>query len=137
MSSYLNFYYVLKEGDSKPLNFMSVSRSSELYSYFHDNLNVPWCGSDDDEKFSKLSRNDVKIVMDDLNGAIKKTRNRLVEYEKYAGSNPDYIDEILSSKEYIEELEYVLSQVMFFDELLNDIEFNCCNSFKEIVMNIG
>lgn len=136
MSSYLNLYYVLKEGDNKPLNFLSVCRSSPLYGCFHDNLSVPWC-SGEVEKFADLKKSDIEMVKNDLKESIERTKKRLVEYERYAGSNPDYIEEIISSKEYIEELEGALNDVLFIGELIDDISFNCCNCFEKIVMNEG
>ena len=71
--------------------------------------------------------------MQDFEEDLKKAKDRLVEYEKYAGNNPNYVEDIIGIKEYIHNLQYWKDKVSFImdiindKDLYNDIEEVCCN----------
>lgn len=100
MSSYLNIYGVPKEGE--PIKIVSFSRSHCVYSPFCDTLNIAWAG--ENKVYTDLTTSDVEQVIKDISSDLKSANSRLQIYEKYASQNPEYIQEIISLQEYIEEL---------------------------------
>ena len=119
--------------DDKPHEIISFSRNSEVYSYFNENLNIPY--SYNSEKYLTLSESDVDRVEDDIKKDIENTKKRIAEYEKHAASNQEYIEEILSSKEYLDELVQALHYTEFINLLV--IETSYDGSFNEILVKIS
>lgn len=137
MSSYLNIYITPKRKseteEKKHILILSYSRSSKVYEYFNNMLDIPWIG--EEEKYLALTKESIELVTEDLKEDIKKATNRLNEYEKYVRDNSELIDDIISMKEYIKDLEWALHYVYFIEDLLinNDIYEN----LEEISCNIG
>lgn len=137
MSSYLSFYIVPKRKTQKEskkyIIIASYSRSTELYQYFDEHIHPVYCGSD--IRYTPLSSEDVSSVLADFNDDISKAQARLTEYEKYVKDNPEYIDEIISTKEYIQDLQYWRDKATFIEDMLSDMP--CYEEIEEICCNIG
>lgn len=135
MSSYLSFYIVPKrKSDSEEKQHIiltSFSRNSDIYQYFWENINPAYCGNE--EKYTTLTKENVRSVIDDFEKDIDSYQKRLTEYEKYAGTQPDYIEEIINLKEEIENLVYWKNKISFIQDIIEDIsiydkiEEVCCN----------
>ena len=93
MSSYLSFYIVPKrKSDTEKKQHIiltSFSRNSDIYQYFWENINPAYCGME--EKYTTLTKENVKSVIDDFEKDINSYQKRLTEYEKYA-DEPKYAD---------------------------------------------
>jgi len=132
MSSYLNIY--LKDKDTKKDRLLiSYSRNTDLYQALWENLHI--VHADEDNQLTELKDEDFDKVIDKLMDYKQKTLVRLHENEKYAKDNPDLIEEILSSKEFIEELCSTIAEV----RMLARIQSSCvigCSSFDSMSANI-
>ena len=137
MSSYLSFFIVPKrkseEEPKKHIIIASYTRSSEIYQYFDENVHPVWVG--DGEKYTPLASSDIDEVLKDFDKDISKARDRLNEYEKYAKDNPDYIEDIISTKEYISDLSYWRDKTSFIADMLDDM--SCYDEIEEICCHIS
>lgn len=134
MSSYLNIYLKDKESDKNKL-LCSFSRSSGIYRAFDESINITFIGSGEEEQYTNLSLDDFNMVLSSLREDREKFAKRLTEVERYAKDNAELIDEILSTKECIEETTTVITEIEFLKDILN----NCldgCNSFTAVCANI-
>jgi hypothetical protein len=134
MSSYLNIYGILKSTQERVLIF-SISRSNTLYSYFNDSLNIPFIGDDTIPKVMELHSSDVDQVMCDIKEELSKATTRLNEFEKHADGNIEVINEVLSMKEYVSELETDLIKSSVIWDIVRDSELQC-TGFSSICCNI-
>lgn len=137
MSSYISFYIVPKrktqEEQKKHILLTAYSRSTAIYQYFSDNINPVFIGCGGKEQYTTLTLQNLTSVLQDFDEDIKKAKDRLVEYEKYAGNNPEYINEIIEQKEYIQDLQYWRDKASFILDIVDgkdcyeEIEEVCCN----------
>ena len=136
MSSYLSFYVVPKrkseEEQKQYIILTAYSRSCDIYQYFNDNLNIAYAGNEDE--YTTLTTENIASVINDFKRDIDNAFKRLVEYEKYAPNNPEYIDEIIELKKYIEDLQYWKDKTSFIVDMIEDTKFYssgieevCCN----------
>lgn len=132
MSSYLNIYVQPRDSDKKLL-ISDYSSCSEIFTIFRENLNIPWTSSDE---YKQLTSQDVSLIIDELKAQITKLTRRITEYEKFAGKNPEYIEEILESKESVEELMYQLHYFMYLKYVVRGIEERDYLDFNGIFINI-
>lgn len=137
MSSYLSFYIVPKrKSDKEPKKHIilaAYSRSSDIYQYFDENIHPVWSGNG--EKYTVLTLKDIDYVLKDLGKDIDRLQKKLNEYEKYVKNNPEYIDDILSLKESIQDLSYWKSKISFIADMLNDMP--CYQEIEEICCNLS
>ena len=135
MSSYLTFYIVPKEENSKPIALISYSRNSEVYQYFNDVLHVAYIGIEETQ-YTELTVSKVDEVISELNQDILKARKRVAEYDKHADGHAELIEDIISQKEWIENLECTLRKVEFIRDIV--YESSCeWNSYNKVLCNIG
>ena len=134
MSSYLNFYLVPKEQPDKKLAFLSYSRSHEVYQRFSDNLNIAWAG--DDELYTEITSADIDVILKDIDEDLSKANARRENYEKFCYGNPETIEEIVSIKEYIQELQHGKEYISFIGDIISDMSFKEC-AFCKLLCNIG
>lgn len=129
MSSYLNIYLKPKKKDSKPLLLISFSRSSDIYQAFYDNFNLY---SSEGEK-KEITGAMMNTVITDVTSEINKSRSR---YESYleAKEKAD-IEDIVSLKEYIHDLEYTKAQLDFLQEIVWSCE-NDYSNFEKVLTYI-
>lgn len=134
MSSYLNIYGVLKDSDKK-INLAGFSRSNQFYQELNDHINIAWAG--DEDVFTELTSTLVHTVISDINQQISDLDKRILEYEKHANGNIDIINDILSFKEYREELVFTRTYLKFLNELIDNTTYGFKNAFEKIVCNIS
>ena len=142
MSSYLNIYVQPKKEAGQEPNKMclcSASRSSKLYQaineagYFYAYTTI---GGDAEEQFYELTSGLISSICQDSNQEIQVTENRLNEYEKHAAGNSEIIQEIISTKEYLEELKETYNQLCFIKQVVYDTESGF-NDFEKVFINIA
>ena len=137
MSSYLQFFIVPKRKSDKELKkhiiLATYCRSSEIYQYLDENIHPAWAGNE--EKYTTLTLENLALVFKDFDNDINKAKVRLTEYEKYASKNPDYIQEIIETKEYIQDLEAWKNKLTFIEDILDDI--TCYEEIEEVCCNIS
>lgn len=131
MSSYLSFYLVPRAHPEEKLLFQSFSRSNEVYQRFSDNLNIAYAGNE--EKYTKLTISDVESVIQDIDADITKAETRRTEYEKFCYGNPESIEEIISTKEYIRDLQSTRDYISFIRDVLTDLDYS---GFSDVLCNI-
>lgn len=131
MSSYLSFYLVPRAHPEEKLLLQSFSRSNEVYQRFSDNLNIAYAGNE--EKYTKLTISDVESVIQDIDADITKAETRRTEYEKFCYSNPESIEEIISTKEYIRDLQSTRDYISFIRDVLTDLDYS---GFSDVLCNI-
>ena len=131
MSSYLSFYLVPKAHPEERLLLQSFSRSNEVYQRFFDNLSIAYAGNE--EKYTKLTVSDVESVIRDLDDHIAKAEARRVEYEKFCHGNSELIEEIISTKEYIRDLQSTRDYISFIRDVLTDLDYS---GFSDVLCNI-
>ena len=131
MSSYLSFYLVPKAHPEERLLLQSFSRSSEVYQRFFDNLSIAYAGNE--EKYTKLTVSDVESVIRDLDDDIAKAEARRVEYEKFCHDNLELIEEMISTKEYIRDLQSTRDYISFIRDILADLDYS---GFSDVLCNI-
>ena len=131
MSSYLSFYLVPRAHPEEKLLLQSFSRSNEVYQRFSDNLNIAYAGNE--EKYTKLTISDVESVIQDIDADITKAETRRTEYEKLCYGNPESIEEIISTKEYIRDLQSTRDYISFIRDVLTDLDYS---GFSDVLCNI-
>ena len=131
MSSYLSFYLVPKAHPEERLLLQSFSRSNEVYQRFFDNLSIAYAGNE--EKYTKLTVSDVESVIRDLDDDIAKAEARRVEYEKFCHGNSELIEEMISTKEYIRDLQSTRDYISFIRDILVDLGYS---GFSDVLCNI-
>lgn len=131
MSSYLSFYLVPKAHPEERLLLQSFSRSNEVYQRFFDNLSIAYAGNE--EKYTKLTVSDVESVIRDLDDDIAKAEARQVEYEKFCHGNSELIEEMISTKEYIRDLQSTRDYISFIRDILADLDYS---GFSDVLCNI-
>ena len=131
MSSYLSFYLVPKAHPEERLLLQSFSRSNEVYQRFFDNLSIAYAGNE--EKHTKLTVSDVESVIRDLDDDIAKAEARRVEYEKFCHGNSELIEEMISTKEYIRDLQSTRDYISFIRDILADLDYS---GFSDVLCNI-
>lgn len=131
MSSYLSFYLVPKAHPEERLLLQSFSRSNEVYQRFFGNLSIAYAGNE--EKYTKLTVSDVESVIRDLDDDIAKAEARRVEYEKFCHGNSELIEEMISTKEYIRDLQSTRDYISFIRDILADLGYS---GFSDVLCNI-
>ena len=131
MSSYLSFYLVPRAHPEEKLLLQSFSRSNEGYQRFSDNLNIAYAGNE--EKYTKLTISDVESVIQDIDADITKAETRRVEYEKFCHGNSELIEEMISTKEYIRDLQSTRDYISFIRDILADLDYS---GFSDVLCNI-
>ena len=131
MSSYLSFYLVPRAHPEERLLLQSFSRSNEVYQRFSDNLNIAYAGNE--EKYTKLTISDVESVIRDLDDDIAKAEARRVEYERFCHGNSELIEEMISTKEYIRDLQSTRDYISFIRDVLTDLDYS---GFSDVLCNI-
>ena len=131
MSSYLSFYLVPKAHPEERLLLQSFSRSNEVYQRFFDNLSIAYAGNE--EKYTKLTISDVESVIQDIDADIAKAEARRAEYEKFCHGNSELIEEMISTKEYIRDLQSTRDYISFIRDVLTDLDYS---GFSDVLCNI-
>lgn len=131
MSS-LNLYLKDKETHENK-QFTSFSRNHPIYQAFWEHLSIPYACNGD--QFTDISSADIDIVTSALKEDKDRFCKRLAETEKYAQDNTDLINDILSYKEGIEELDGTIAQLDFLATVVTGIEHGYTD-FETLTANI-
>ena len=135
MSSYLTFYIVLKEENSKPISLINYSRNTDVYQYFDEVIHPTFVGMGDEPKYTELTVSKVNEVISELKQDITKATKRVSEYEKQAAGNAELIEEIISQKEWIEDLEYSLRKIEFIRDIVQEASYSW-GSYNKVLCNV-
>lgn len=136
MSSYLTIYLVPKGDESKPISLISYSRNNEVYQYFNDTINPAYIGVDENvTNYTELTEARIKAVISELKSDIDKAKKRVAEYEKHAAGKTEIIEDILSQKEWIDELQLALSRTEFIEELVYEASHGF-GDYTKVLCNI-
>ena len=137
MSSYLTFYLVPKGEDKKPLTFISYSRSNDVYQSYYEELNPAYIGNGDEPNYTELTPEKalqvVNAAKDDLKKAEKALNNRISAYKELNDTSEEAIQDIASTREYIEELKEGLAELQCIYNWVSDIEYS---DFEKVLINI-
>lgn len=142
MSSYLNIYVQTKIKDGsepKKMRLYSVSRSSGLYQAINEAGSFyafASPGENADEYFYELTSDLLSSICQESNKEIQSTEKRLNEYEKYAAGNSEIIQDIISTKEYLEELKETYNELCFIKQIVCDVEEGYTD-FEKVFINIS
>lgn len=140
MSSYLSIYIVPKrkvEEDVKQhIIVASYSRSTDFYEYFSNVIHPAYVGMDNKIPYTTITKDGITAVLNEFQEDISKAKARLVEYEKYASTNADYIQEIIEMKEYILDLQYWKDKASFIEDMIDESNFYM-DGIEEVCCNIG
>ena len=124
MSSYLNIVIPIKDtGNDKDdvkdaIGIVCVSRNHPLYGAFADNISLPF----GEENVRELTMSELDILYDDVKKIIDNINKRINELEKHANGNIEFVNEILSSKEYRDEELEVLNYIKYLMENLSTLK---------------
>ena len=135
MSSYLTFYIVPKEEGSQPIPLISYTRSSDVYQYYKDNAYPAFIGNGDEPEYSEVTLEKMDWVLEDLRRDINKATSRMSEYEKHAAGNMDIIEEIISQKEYVSDLQYALNKLEFIRDIVEE-STHSWTEFDKVLCNV-
>lgn len=135
MSSYLNFYIVPKEENSKPISLISYSRNNEVYRYFNENLNPAYIGIEETQ-YTELNISKIDLVLNDISSDINSINNRLLEYEKHANGNIEVIEEILNQKEYLKDIINAKNIIEFIKSLILESAYSWAD-YNKVLCNIS
>lgn len=135
MSSYLTFYIVPKEENSKPISLINYSRNTDVYQYFDEVIHPTFVGMGDELKYTELTVSKVDEVISELKQDITKATKRVYEYEKQAAGNAELIEEIISQKEWIEDLEYSLRKIEFIRDIVQEASYSW-GSYNKVLCNV-
>lgn len=139
MSSYLNIYMLprVTEENKEPKKLLldQYSRNSSIYQAFYENINPVYAWKDDEEQFEELTEEKLRIVKDDITEDYTRAKKRLEEYEKHC-SNVDVLDDIISMKEYIADIQEQLSFINILEGFLYMCKHTTWGGFEGIYMNI-
>ena len=156
MSSYLTFYLVPKKTRKKydfnkddghtetevelstgtPLVLVSYSRNNEIYRAFNETLNPAYAGME--EKYTELTTDGCKLVIEDLETEIKSTEKRLeIDYKmlKEGGYSSELWEDIHSMEDYLSQQKETLESVRNICSLV----YECTegyNDFEKVLINI-
>jgi hypothetical protein len=156
MSSYLTFYLVPKKTRKKydfnkddghtetevelstgtPLALMSYSRNNEIYRAFNETLNPAYAGME--EKYTELTTDGCKRVIEDLENEIKSIEKRLnINYKmlKEGGYSSELWENIHSMEDYLSEQKETLESVRNISSLV----YECTegyNDFEKVLINV-
>jgi len=137
MSSYLTFYLVPKGEDKKPLTFISYSRNNDVYQSYYEELNPAYIGNGDEPNYTELTPEKalqvVNAAKDNLKKAEKALNNRILAYKELNDTSEEAIQDIASTREYIEELKEGLAELQYIYNWVSDIEYS---DFEKVLINI-
>lgn len=135
MSSYLTFYIVPKEEDSKPIALLNYSRNTDIYQYFVDNIIIAFFGMENDPQYTELTEEKINCVIHDLESDIDRAQKRIEEYERHVDGNMDIIEEIISQKDYINNLKYTLSEIKFIKQFITEATYSY-SDYNKVLCNV-
>lgn len=142
MSSYLNFYLKPKnKPDAEPMRFINYSRASDVYQWFREECNPAFIGNADKPKYTELSVEDCKKVLDAAKKNLEITNQRFADrveaFQKLTIISQealnDYIQDYTETKKYIEELKETVAELECIYYWVSEIIYS---DFEKVLINI-
>jgi hypothetical protein len=115
---------------------MSYSRNNEIYRAFNETLNPAYAGME--EKYTELTTDGCKRVIEDLENEIKSIEKRLnINYKmlKEGGYSSELWENIHSMEDYLSEQKETLESVRKICSLV----YECTegyNDFEKVLINV-
>ena len=145
MSSYLNFYVVPKKKykingkESEPLHIYSISRNNEIYQAFQESISPVFVGMEEIH-YTELTAEKMKQVVDDYSTEVrrmeKQYQNKCDIIEKLTKVEEETINELVQTKEYLDEMSDTLKELNFINGVVYDISIGC-SDFEKVLINVG
>lgn len=145
MSSYLNFYVVPKKEykingkESEPLHICSISRNNEIYQAFQESISPVFVGMEETH-YTELTAEKMKQVVSDYSTEVKRMekqyQNKCDIIEKLTKVEEETIDELVHTKEYLDEITDALKELNFINDIVYDISIGC-SDFEKVLINVG
>ena len=142
MSSYLTFYLISKEDDTKkPLSLWSYSGNSDVYQAFQKYANIAYIGLGETSNYTEITEHLINKVIKGLEEEIEEAKTELKDINSATGSitaiNSDIYGNYLScyaqKVKIIRELKSTLNEVHFINNTLEDLKYS---SFSKMLANI-
>lgn len=134
MSSYLTFYIVPKEENSKPLKLISYSRNTDIYRYFNETINPVYIGIDEIQ-YTELTVSKIDMVLEEIKNDLEKAISRVSVYEKHVCGKADLIEDIISQNEYINELKVLVNNIEFIKKIVIETSYSW-SDYNKVLCNI-
>lgn len=138
MSCYLNIYLVPKKEKvekNEPLLLYFFSRNSDVYHIVTESINVPFCANK--ITYKDLTLDDMSHIISGHKGIIDDAKRRLQSlYNLYSkNANSELQEDILSSENYIVELEESLQTLIHIKDIVEMCDG--LSDFEKVVVNQG
>lgn len=119
--------YLKPKGKEEYIYLFYYGGNSNVYQQFRENGLDCYEGTGEDSNYKELTKGDLNYILNDLNRDIIRIKKQLSIKEKYANGNSEIIDDIISSQDYIDELEEAKIDIKF---LLDLVEMMSCDDNK-------
>lgn len=145
MSSYLNFYvvpkkeYKINDKELEPLHIYSISRNNEIYQAFQESISPVFVGMEEIH-YTELTAEKMKQVVDDYSTEVKRMekqyQNKCDIIEKLTKVEEETINELVQTKEYLDEMADALKELNFINDIVYNISIGC-SDFEKVLINVG
>ncbi len=140
MSSYLVFYLKPKNSET-PLEFLSFSRSSDIYQAFNNEINIAYRG-DENTNFTELTPDKMSDVISSASESLQLAKNSLADFKEAFSVSPkidvgmieEFSHRCREKEEYIAELEENLNNLQFISKMVDSIKYS---DFEKVLINVG
>lgn len=123
MSDYLTFYVVPKrKSENEPKSHLvlaSYPNDTYLSQLFNEILTPP---NNDFLGVTPLTSDILNKVKKKFDSKLRECEERLKVYEKYATGNPDYINNILELRKFIEKLVFWRDKSSFILDMIQEMD---------------
>jgi hypothetical protein len=94
---------------------------------------VAYFGNGDEWQFTDLTEKLINDAIEDINENNKKSKAYLEEYEKHAGENEEYIQNIVEIKEELGYAENAIRQLEFLKSLVQEASYGSYSDEDPII----
>lgn len=134
MSAYINIYLTPKTNPEQHLLLFNRCRNNALYEYLSENINIEYIHNGV-IKYTDISSEEINKIINVIKDKICDMHKRLNVYQSQISSNKDFINDIIETKDFIDELNASLVEFYIILSILNDIETGI-SDFIKISCNI-
>lgn len=124
VSSYDNEETIAKKKAVEPLCIACYTGSNNIYQLFRDNGIDCYVGNGDVENTSPLTNDKINLLKEDVSRDIKTVKKKIIVYDKLQRLTNEQVEDLISSQDYLEELEETLKGVEWLGELLSQCDWN-------------
>lgn len=90
---------------------------------------------EENPQYTELTEEKIDWVIHDLKSDISKAQKRVEEYEHHVDGNMDIIEEIISQKDYIDDLKYALSETEFIKQFVTEATHSW-SDYNKVLCNV-